>query len=244
MSGLLAPTEFAGDDGRADCALATALAAVAEATDLADQMTRLERVVKAMAAARLLVPVVAVPGDSEASSLTGLQSDKVADMALVTLTAPDGRVAVPVFSCADALARWDGRARPVPVATRRAALAAVEEGCELLVVDPAGPSVVVPRPALWALAQGETWVPSPRHLDVAAAVERAAAGERSVMAARIEPGAGPGGGGAELVVVLTVRPGLDRPAVDRLTARVSASLGASDAVADRVDSVTLRLESA
>lgn len=244
MSGLLAPTEFAGDDGRADPALSAALSAVAGAAGPSERMARLEHVVEALATSRLIVPVVAVLGDTGASSLTGVESDKNADMALVTLTAPDGRVAMPVFSCTDALAAWDDRARPVPVGTRRAALAAVEEGCELFVVDPASTAVVVPRPAVWCLAQGETWVPSPRHPDVAAAVESAVADEPSVASAHTEPGTGSGGRGAELVVVLTVRPGLDRSALDRLTARMSAALGASDAVAARVDSVTLRLESA
>ncbi len=188
------------------------------------------------------MPVVAVLGDSETSSLTGLTSDKSADMALVTLTAPDGRQALPVFSGTQALSAWDARARPVPVATRRAALSAVEEGCQLLVVDPAGAAVVVPRPALWALAQGEVWLASPRHPDVAAAVHGAVAGEPAVVSARTEPGTRPGGGGAELVVVLAVRPGLDRPGVDALVQRVSAALAAHEAVAERVDSITLRLE--
>ncbi len=244
MTGLLTPNEFAGDDGQADPALSAALSAVAGAADPSERMARLERVVEALSASRLIVPVVAVLGESGESSLTGLASDKSADMALVTLTAPDGRKVLPVFSGAGALAAWDDRARPVPVSTRRAALAAVEEGCELFVVDPASTAVVVPRPAVWCLAQGETWVPSPRHPEVAGAVEHAVAGEPSVTSARSEPGGGPGGRGAELVVVLTVRPGLDRPALDLLTARVSAALGASDAVAALVDSVRLRLESA
>jgi hypothetical protein len=45
-------------------------------------------------------------------------------------------------------------------------------------------------------------------------------------------------------VGLTVQAGLDRPALDRLTARVSTALGASEVVAARVDSVRLRLERA
>lgn len=238
MSGLLTPTEFAGDDGRPDPRLRAALEAVALDPEPAARALAVERVVLALAGARLLVPVVAVLGDSEQSSLTGLRTDKNADMALVTLTAPDGRVVMPVFSGTDTLAAWDGRSRPVPVTTRRACLAAVEEGCQLLVVDPGSAAVVVPRPALWALAQAEAWLPSPRHPDVAAAVERAVDAEPAVTSARTEPGTT-----AELVVVLAVRSGLDRTAVRALTSRVTAALAASRAVADHVDSVALRLES-
>ena len=42
----------------------------------------------------------------EADSEHGLTADKEADLALVTLTAPDGRKALPVFSSVDALSRW------------------------------------------------------------------------------------------------------------------------------------------
>ena len=43
-------------------------------------------------------------------------------MALVTLKAPDGRLAMPVFTSAAALAAWHPEARPVAVYAARAAL--------------------------------------------------------------------------------------------------------------------------
>ncbi len=225
MTGLLSPQQFPGDDGSADPAL---LAAV-EAGDV-------RAVVAALAAARVLVPVVAVLGESGESSLTGRATDKSADMALVTLAAPDGRQVLPVFSSTAALQAWDARARPVPVHARRAALSAVDDGCELLVVDPGGAGVLVPRPAMWAVAQDLAWVPSPEHPDVQAAVAALADEEESLQAARCEPGRR-----AELAVVLAVRSGLTREQVDALTARVGESLATSRAVADHVDSVELRV---
>lgn len=226
----LAPSGFEGDDGSADPALATALA------DLAAGAGELCDVVAALPGARLLVPVVAVLGEAEPVSGTGLVGDKSADMALVTLTAPDGRRALPAFTSTSALAAWDARARPVPVEARRAALSGVDEGCELVVIDPGTASVLVPRPAVWALAKGETWVPSPRRADVADALRRAVAGIDTVVDVRSEPGRS-----AELAVVLAVRPGLDRVALADVTARVGRALAAEQAVADHVDSIELRV---
>ena len=54
-------------------------------------------------ACRLLVPVVAMPGEGDA------------DMAVPALVAPDGRRALPVFSSYDALRAWQPDARPVPM---------------------------------------------------------------------------------------------------------------------------------
>lgn len=177
-------------------------------------------VVATLPGTRLLVPVVA----------------DGADMALVTLTAPDGRRTLPVFSCTAALTAWDATARPVPVEARRAALSAVDEGCDLMVLDPGPASVLLPRPAVWALGKGETWVPSPERPDVADALVRAASGVPDVVHVHGEPGAR-----AELVVVLGVRPGLDPGGLAGVTARVSQALAAEQVVADHVDSVELRV---
>lgn len=210
----LPPAAYAGDVGDADPALAAALAA-------AD----VEAVVAALPGARLLVPVVATASE-----------DGDADMALVTLRGRDGRSALPVFSHLAALSAWDAAARPVPVEARRAALSAVDEGADVLVVDPAGAAVVVPRPAVWALARGVPWTPSPRDPEVLAAVRAACRAVPGVRDAEGEPGER-----AELRVVLSVVPGLDRPALDALTADAGRRLAAEQLVADRVDSLELRL---
>ena len=89
--------------------------------------------VAAVAAARLLVPVVAAPAEVDTSG--ELAVEKSTDMAAVTLTSPDGQRALPVFSSMAALARWDPAARPVPVTSARAAQAAVSERCEVMLLD-------------------------------------------------------------------------------------------------------------
>ena len=49
----------------------------------------------------------------------------------------------------------------MPSEVARAALSAVTERWELMVLDPGGPTtVLVPRPAVWALAQQQEWQPA------------------------------------------------------------------------------------
>lgn len=241
----LLPNAFAGDDGTRPVALEAALVAwsVLEARPDRDghqvriDLARAEaRVVAEVSRARLFAPVVAVLGEAEVVA-AGPAGDKSADMALALLTRPDGRRGLPLFTDLAALAAWRDDARPVPVPAARAALSGVQEACDVLVLDPAGPvSFVVRRTASWALAQEREWVPAAFDPVVATAVEEAVAGLDAVRGVRCEPGAA-----AELRVVLGLRPGLDRAALDVVTATVGRRLGEHPVVAERVDSLELRL---
>ncbi|HET7325750.1 MAG TPA: SseB family protein [Nocardioidaceae bacterium] len=126
---------FAGDQGAADPDLRRALAAAAGGGPTGPALALLLR-------SRLLVPVVAVRGESEPDEQR-LAHDKSADMAAVLMTGRDGRKALLAFSGTDALAAWDPQARPVPVAASVAAQAALAEGAGALVVDVAGPAMYV-----------------------------------------------------------------------------------------------------
>ncbi len=230
----LTPSPFAGDDGSVGADLAAALAFGAAGGDSLD----VAAVHAALLEARVFVPVLAVSGEhGDADATSG---DAGADMALPVLRAPDGREALPVFSCVEALTRWDTGARPVPALARRAALSAVGEERQLMVLDVAGPTTaVLPRPALWALARGQAWVPAPRDPEAAAAVSAAARAGPGVVSASVGAGRR-----AEVRVVLAVRPGLDRDGLRELTDAVSASLGASEVIAQRVDSFELEIVAA
>jgi hypothetical protein len=230
----LNPQPFAGDTGEPDPGLAAALAGHAEGR------VPIEDVVAALAPTRLMVAVVATEEETAVDPATGLPVDSRADMALVTLTGRDGRRALPVFSGVAELAGWDSRARPVPVEAARAAQSCVAEGCDLLLLDPAGPvTVLLPRPAVWALGQGRPWLPSPADPEVAAAVSAALSGIRGVHAVDCLPGHG-----AELRVRLLLEPGLDRSGLDALLASAGERLAAEPLVAERVDSLELAPEQA
>ena len=246
---------FEDDDGAADAGYLAALAALAAGTDGEAS------VVASLATARVFVPILAQlaeEGEAVADAHGGeLHGDKQADMALVTLKAPDGRTALPVFTSAAALATWHPEARPVAVYAARAALSAVAEGAELLVLDPGSATTfVVRRPAVWALARQHAWTPSYSDPAVAEAVEAAAAGVPALRRVEIPPGGGvasaqaggrelPGGGaGPELRVVLYLEDGLDAGAVQTLVAGLNDAWARNETFAERVDSIEIKLQRA
>lgn len=219
--------EFGADDGTADAALSAAL------TELEQGRGSPAAVVAALAGARVVVAVVAILGEGEQHTPTA--GDKQADMALVTLTRPDGRRALPVFSSTTALAAWDASARPVPVDTRRAAHAALAEGCERLVLDVAGPTTfVASRSAVVALAQGRSWAPAHEDDEVGRRLEQLVATESEVVRAGRRPGTA-----AELRVELAVRPGLTREELERLAGRLGERLSADEVLRERADGLEL-----
>lgn len=247
----LPPTSaFAGDDGGCDPELAVALRELAEGTG------SVAEVVAALGGTRVLVPVLAELESAGVVEHGGHAHtvDKEASTGIVALQAPDGRTALPVFSSVAAMQAWRADARPVPTDVARAALSAVEERWELLVLDPGGPmTVLVPRPAVWALAQQRAWAPAVHAVrggpgsagdaagdevdpDVRDALGRALADVPQVLGVDARPGRR-----AEVAVLLRLVPGLDRAALDAVLARVNAALAADETVTLRVDSLELRL---
>lgn len=235
---LPATSAFAGDDGSADPTLARVLA------DLADGRATRADVVASLTGTRVLAPVLphAQPGvDGTERGPVGCHD---ATTGVVGVALPDGRTAMPIFTCVSALAAWRSDARPWPAQVARAAASALTEGWPVLVLDPAGPvTVQLPRPAVQALATGTPWRPpvvaGVVDRDVQEAVARALEPVRSVTHAHAEPGTK-----AELAVLLHLAPGLDRAALDRLLAGVNAALAAQSVLTDRVDSIELRLRPA
>lgn len=192
-----------------------------------------------IAAARWLVPVVAVA--TEVTETEAGRSDTRSDMATVTLTAPDGARALPMFSSLTSLAEWDPAARPVAVPAASAAQAAVSDGCDVLVVDVASPHAAVLRSSmLWALGQQREWLPS--HLDrqVAATVERACAEEPAVHGVRLEAGE-PAGAGV-LRVVLGAQPGLSPDDISAIATRIGERIATDGETRARIDALTFALE--
>ena len=114
--GLLhAKPEFADDDGAPDLGIRSAR----------DN----QEVVHAIRRGRLLIGVVPTPATVGGG----------ADMAVAKMITHDGRSGLLGFSGIDALYAWDPSARPVPVAGSTAALSALHDECEALVVDVRGP---------------------------------------------------------------------------------------------------------
>jgi SseB protein N-terminal domain len=107
-------------------------------------------VLTAVAASRLLVPVVAVLAEANADG-----TEKETEMALPTLIGNDGRKAVIAFTSTDTVRRWRAAARPVPVPAARLWPAVAAEQADAVVIDVAGPvPLVIEGARLRALASG------------------------------------------------------------------------------------------
>jgi hypothetical protein len=184
VSGHLNPggQQFRDDDGAADPRVTAALAAYY--TGQGSEQDALT----ALAAARLLVPVVAVSADDPAvKGDRAAEGDKNSQMVLPTLIGRDGRPAVLAFTGLDTLARWRPNARPVPAESDRVWRAAVADGCAV-VIDVAGPvPVAVEGTRLAALAAGQPVPAAYEDGDVLAEVEAAIATEPVVAGVSMAP---------------------------------------------------------
>jgi len=180
---LAAPAPFSDDDGAIRPEVRDAL----EAVDL-PRHQYLDELWTALVGGRLIVPVAAhaLPGRPEGSQAQSASpsddgapqvpahevhtTDACQDAATLAVSLPDGHVALPVFTSAEAMTAWRSDVRPVPVTPRRAAQVACLSTDQLWVLDPGSRDLRLPRPAVVALAGGEAWVPSWRNEPVQAEV--------------------------------------------------------------------------
>lgn len=226
------------DDGSTPVALGGALRAfrAGEASPSA--------VVDALRETRLLVPLVAELGE-EGENEQGVKVDKSADLSIVTVKAPDGRGVVPVFSSVDAMRRWDAEARPVPVDSRRAALAAVDEGNELLILDPGSEETefVVRRPAVWAISQAAEYELPWQDAEVMRIARSVLAADDRILGIDLLPG-DPGCvfAGPELVFAVQLDEELEQDAQREVLETVQRLLAGSEELVRRVDSLVLRVD--
>jgi hypothetical protein len=192
----------AGDDGGADPTVAAALAAYAagHGTEFA--------VLTAVAASRLLVPVVAVLTEADTGG-----TEKETQMALPTLVGNDGRKAVIAFTSTDAVARWRADARPVPVPAAGLWPAVAAEQADAVVIDVAGPVPVVVEGARLAALAGGGPPPAP-HQDPDVRAQVAAVTADFTLE--------PGGADADLTVTLrTGDPAGARAVAEAVAARLA-----------------------
>jgi len=233
------PNTSADDDGSAPERLIEALRRFAS-RELGEA-----DVVDALRESRLLIPLVAHLGEAGVNE-HGVVIDKTQELSIITVAGPDGRNVMPVFTSVTAMSHWNPKARPVPAAGTRVALAAASEETELVVLDPTSTTeFVVRRPALWAIAQSQPWTPSFLDETVLDAFADAASEESSVRSVALAPGdpmsrlAGP-----ELIVQLALSDGLSKHDLDAVLARLQERWRASEVIATRVDSMRVQLVSA
>lgn len=220
-------------------------------TELAEALTKFRAgegspvdVVTALRDVRLLIPLVAELGE-EGTNDQGVKVDKSADLSIVTVKAPDGRGVVPVFSSVEAMKKWDETARPIPVGSRQAALAAVEERTDLLILDPGSVATefAVRRPAVWAIAQDIEYSLPWREPAVLKHAQALLEAEPRLLGIDLVPGdpqcvfAGP-----ELLIALRVSAELDDEALQAVLSNVQGLLANNEDLVERVDSLGLRID--
>jgi hypothetical protein len=202
-------------------------------------------VVDALRDSRLLIPLVAHLGEAGQNE-HGQLVDKTQELSIITVSGPDGRNVLPVFTSVDAMSHWNPKARPVPATAVRVALAAANEQTDLVVLDPTSlTEFVIRRPALWAIAQSLPWTPSFLDEEVLDAFADAASGEPAVRSVALASGdpdsrlAGP-----ELIVQLALADGLSRDELSAVVGRMQAKWVESETISLRVDSMRVQLVSA
>jgi len=228
-------TGFDGDLGAADVSLRAAL----------DNPQGETVLMRAVACARLLVPIVAAPREVDDSGALMVEKSshlRSTDMAVVTLTASDGQRAFPVFSSLATLSAWDATARPSPVTSSRAAQGAVTERCDVMLLDCGSAHERVLRPSMvWALAQQRGWLPAHTDPFVAQALVRATADEEDVLECVVE---GDPSRAGILRVVLILRDGLDADRIQALATRIGERIATDGEARARIDGLAFTIRHA
>lgn len=211
-------TRFQGDTGQADSRLRELLG---DPETYAAQ----REIVARVAQGRLLIPVVANLDEKDDEG-----ADKHSHMATVTITNELGHKALVCFTGVDSVASWRPDARPIPVAGIEAAQAALQEDCDALLIDIAGPDqYALAGTGLWALAAGAEWVHPLQEPEVVAELDRALAQSGLTGRFVVDPSTIDG-----VALVLT------EPELPRVQA-LAAVLGRIPAVQARVSSLEFRV---
>jgi len=226
---------YKDDNGEADPRLNLAL------RDFAGNPENMGEVLDAFGQARVLIPLIANLGE-EGASAAGLKTDKSAELSIVTVMAPDGQVALPVFSSVTKMNLWNPQARPVPNNGRAVALAAASEGTTRVVLDAGSDSeLVFRRPQLAAIAQGLQWEPPHTNRTVNDLVAEFLSEHKHVESFSLDQG-DPTARllGQELVISLYLEAGLNQETLSEIESTFFRQLGDSEQFVDLVDSVAVR----
>lgn len=230
------PNEHAADDGTAPESYLGARDAFRRGE------TTLAELVDVVRECRFLIPLVAMAGETGVTA-EGRVVDKSQELSIITVASPDGRPILPVFSSVAAMSQWRPDARPVPAEAVRVALAAASEGTDRVVIDPRsdGDEVVLPRPAVWAIAQETPWVPAVDDAAVLEAIARPAAAHPQIWAVSLVAGDPQARGiDAEVIVRVAIEPGLDAEALRAILAALGEAWAQDATVAECIDSLSVQ----
>lgn len=230
---------FTNDDGSAPPQLIAAI------SDFRIGRTGSANVIDAFRVSRLLIPLMANLGEG-GEGAHGLAVDKSAELSIVTVEGPDGYNVLPVFSSVATMSAWHSDARPVPADGTRVALAAASENTTRVVLDPGSETeFAIRRPALEAIAKQEAWLPPDQDQIVLDSFQEALERVAEVVSFEITY-ADPKYllHAAELELTVRLVSGLNSESLEMTLKRIGEAIAASEIIAQRVDSLRLKLAQA
>lgn len=238
------PNPFAGDTGEADRGLIATLEAFHSTEVSREKREELaEAVINALSNTRVLIPLIAHAGDYGLTD-DGRVVEKTQELSVVHVEGPDGRPVAPVFSSVATLSAWKPDARPIPVDTPRAAMAAASDGLASMILDPGSRlTFSLRRGAIRCLAQSLPYVSAVRDREVVEAIGLGVLAAGSAIEGHALRSGDPlrQMAGPEIVVDIDVKPGLDRSAITELVAAMNEEWNAHPVIAERVDGLGIKV---
>ena len=192
---------------------------------------------------RLLIPLMTESPRSAASTEDVLgKANQVLSVAYVE--GPDGRTVAPVFTSVAAMALWNDRARPVPFDASRTAVAMASEGISLMALDPGSEkSLVLRRGSVRALATGERFEAASQDSEILDAISEVLKPQLDLVVSHSVRSGDPTRQllGPELVVSLTLVPGLTASQLGKITQQLSDALYDNSVLQEKVDGLGLKV---
>jgi hypothetical protein len=197
--------------------------------------------VAAFAVNRFLIPLVTHAGD-DFDADNPVMEDKVQELSVITVAGPSGEKVIPAFTSVAAMTAWNFEARPIPIEAQRVALAAASEQTDRIVVNPGTDSIVLRRPIVWSIAQGNPYTAPWESTKFVTETRDLLAGIDNLLEIGVAPGdPNATGEGPDVTMSLGLIDGLDTEEVHTLIAEIQARVSGSDLFTSRVDALALTL---
>jgi len=197
--------------------------------------------VAAFAINRFLIPLVTHAGD-DFDVDHPVMGDKVQELSVITVAGPSDEKVIPVFTSVAAMTAWNSDARPIPIDAQRVALAAASEQTDRIVVNPGTDSIVLRRPVVWSIAQGNPYIAPWESVEFLAETRKLLAGIDNLLEVNVGSGdSNATGDGPDVTLLLALPDGLNAEQVQTLINAVQDRISGNELFVNQVDALTLTL---
>jgi hypothetical protein len=168
--------------------------------------------------------------------------DKIQELSVITVAGPSGEKVIPVFTSVAAMTAWNSDARPIPIDAQRVALAAASEQTDRIVVNPGTDSIVLRRPVVWSIAQGNPYIAPWESVEFLAETRKLLAGIDNLLEVNVGSGdSNATGDGHDVTLLLALPDGLNAEQVQTLINAVQDRVAGNELFVSEVDALTLTL---